>query len=98
MCIYIYIYIYIYTRVYAILELRELSQYNGWGTSWAKRVRFPAGADCFQTGSGAHPVSCPMGTRGSFPGDEADHSSLVQRLRMHGIVLPRFYTFSWRVA
>jgi hypothetical protein len=23
---------------------------------------------CVQTGSGAHPASCPMGTRGSFPG------------------------------
>jgi hypothetical protein len=37
------------------------------------RVRFPAGAGNFslhyrlQNGSGAHPVSYPMGTRGSFP-------------------------------
>jgi hypothetical protein len=34
------------------------------------RVRFPAGAGNFslhQTGSGAHPASYPMGTRGSFP-------------------------------
>jgi hypothetical protein len=34
----------------------------------------------FQTGSGDHPASYPMGTRGSFPGvrrpgREADHSS-----------------------
>jgi hypothetical protein len=34
----------------------------------------------FQTRSGAHPASCPMGTGGPFPGDkaqpgrEADHS------------------------
>jgi hypothetical protein len=41
-------------------------------------VRFPAGAGNFsllhlvQNGSGAHPASYPMGTRGSFP--EADHS------------------------
>jgi hypothetical protein len=49
------------------------------------RVRFPAGAGTFslhrrvQNGSGAHPASYPMGTRGSFPGvkcrrREADHS------------------------
>jgi hypothetical protein len=49
------------------------------------RVRFPAGAGNFslhhrlQNGSGAHPVSYTMGTRGSFPGvkrpgREADHS------------------------
>jgi hypothetical protein len=35
---------------------------------------------CVQTGFGAHPASCPMGTGGSFPGDkarpgrDADHS------------------------
>jgi len=26
---------------------------------------------CLQTGSGAHPASCPMGTGGSFPGAKA---------------------------
>jgi hypothetical protein len=37
-------------------------------------VRSPAGAKdfssslCDQTGSGAHPASCPMGTGGPFPG------------------------------
>jgi hypothetical protein len=42
------------------------------------RVRFPAGAGNFshhhrvQNGSGAHPVSYPTGTRGSFPGGKAD--------------------------
>jgi hypothetical protein len=41
------------------------------------RVRFPAGAGNFslhhrvQNGSGAHPASCPMGTRGFFPGGKA---------------------------
>jgi hypothetical protein len=41
------------------------------------RVRFPAGAGNFflpyrvQNGSGAHPASFPMGTRGSFPGGKA---------------------------
>jgi hypothetical protein len=41
------------------------------------KVRFPAGAGNFslhhrlQNGSGAHPASYPMGTRGSFPGGKA---------------------------
>jgi hypothetical protein len=41
------------------------------------RVRFPAGVGNLslhhrvQTGSGAHPASYPMGTRGSFPGGKA---------------------------
>jgi hypothetical protein len=41
------------------------------------RVRFPARARNFslhhrvQTGSGSHPSSYPMGTRGSFLGDKA---------------------------
>jgi hypothetical protein len=41
------------------------------------RVWFPAGAGNFslhhrvQNGSGAHPASCPMGTRGNFPGSKA---------------------------
>jgi hypothetical protein len=40
-------------------------------------VRSPAGAKdfssilCVQTGSGAHPVSSPMGTGGPFPGGKA---------------------------
>jgi hypothetical protein len=40
-------------------------------------VRFPAGAKdfssilCVQTGSGAHPASCTMGTGGPFPGGKA---------------------------
>jgi hypothetical protein len=46
----------------------------GWG------VRVPAGAGnfslhhCVQTGSGAHPASYPLGTRGSFPGCKATGS------------------------
>jgi hypothetical protein len=41
------------------------------------RVRFPAGAGNFslhhraQNGSGAHPATYPMGTRGSFLGSKA---------------------------
>jgi hypothetical protein len=49
-------------------------------------VRSPAEAEdfssslCVQTGSGAHPASCTMGTGGPFPGNkarpgrDADHS------------------------
>jgi hypothetical protein len=41
------------------------------------RVRFPVGTGNFsphhrvQNGTGAHPASNPMGTRGSFPGGKA---------------------------
>jgi hypothetical protein len=41
------------------------------------RVRFPAGVGNIsfqhrvQNGSGAHPASYPVGSRGSFPGDKA---------------------------
>jgi hypothetical protein len=58
-------------------------------------VQSPAGAKdfssilCVQTGSLAHPASCPMGTGGSFPegkarpGRDADHSPhLVSSLWM----------------
>jgi hypothetical protein len=62
--------------------------YSGELGGGRSRVRVPAGAENFslhhrvQTGSGAHPASCPMGTRyqGAFslgikrPGFEADHS------------------------
>jgi hypothetical protein len=35
-------------------------------------VRSPTGAVlCVQTGSGAHPASCPMGTGGPFPGGKS---------------------------
>jgi hypothetical protein len=46
-------------------------------------VRYPAGTEdfssslCVQTGSGAHPASCTMGTGGKArPVRDADHSSL----------------------
>jgi hypothetical protein len=41
---------------------------------------------CVQTSSGAHPASCPMGTRGPFPG--AKHSRGVT-LTTHPNLLPR---------
>jgi hypothetical protein len=55
-------------------------------TDWTTGVRSPTEAEdyssilCVQTGSGAHPSSCPMGTGGPFsggkarPGRDADHS------------------------
>jgi hypothetical protein len=55
-------------------------------TDWTAGVRSPTEAEdfssnpCVQTGSGAHPASCTMGTGGSFPGGrarpgrDADHS------------------------
>jgi hypothetical protein len=57
-----------------------------WLNDRANGVRSPAGAKdvssvlCVQTGPGAHPTSCPMGTGGPFPrgkarpGHDADHS------------------------
>jgi hypothetical protein len=60
---------------------------SGYGLDdWAIEVRSPAGAKdfssnlCVQTGSGAHPDSCTMGTGDPFPGGkarpgrDADHS------------------------
>jgi hypothetical protein len=44
---------------------------------WAIGVRSPAGAKdfssilCGQTGSGAHPASCTVGTGGPFPGGKS---------------------------
>jgi hypothetical protein len=63
------------------------------------RVRFPARTGNFslhhrvQNGSGVHPASYPMGTRGCFSGIkrlgyEAHHSPLVPRSRMRGAILP----------
>jgi hypothetical protein len=59
-----------------------------WLDDRAIEVRSPAGAKdfssslCVQTGSGAHPASCTIGTGGPFPGakarlgSDADHSPL----------------------
>jgi hypothetical protein len=75
---------------------RSVSIVSGYGLDdRVTEVRSPAEAKdfsysfCVQTGSAAHPASCPMGTAGPFPGDEArpgrdpDHSpDLVPRSRM----------------
>jgi hypothetical protein len=46
-------------------------------TDWTAGLRSPTDAEdfssslCVQTGSGAHPASCTVGTGGSFPGGKA---------------------------
>jgi hypothetical protein len=58
----------------AVIKMVALSY---WLDDRGSRFRFPAGAGNIslhhrvQNGSGAHPVSYPMGTRGSFPGGKA---------------------------
>jgi hypothetical protein len=67
----------------------SVSIVSGYGLDdWAIEVRSPEGAKdfscslCVQTGSGAHPASCTLGTGGPFPGAKArpgrdtDHSNL----------------------
>jgi hypothetical protein len=54
------------------MELGELSQHNDGFMGWMVQVQFLAMQNCsflhsIQTGLGAYPVSCPMGTWGSFP-------------------------------
>jgi hypothetical protein len=73
------------------------------------RVRFPEGAGNFslhrrvQNGSGAHPASYPMGSRGSFPGGKAAGaqswpltSNYCRGRRMSGAIFPLPNTPSWR--
>jgi hypothetical protein len=68
-----------------VTRVFKLSRYSAGLRAGGSRVPFPAGAGNFslhhrvQNGSGAHPASYPMDTRGSFPGGkapgrEADHS------------------------
>jgi hypothetical protein len=82
-----------FLRVYGYMYCSKswgssVSIVSGYGLDdWAIQVRSPAEAKGFssnllvQTGSGAHPASCPMGTRGPVPGDkvqpgrDADHSA-----------------------
>jgi hypothetical protein len=71
-----------YTMIYIFFSLKShdssVSIALGYGLNdQGSRVRFPVGAGNFslphhvQNGSGAHPASCPMGTRGFFPGSKA---------------------------
>jgi hypothetical protein len=70
---------------------------------WEVGVRFLAGAS-FHTGSGANPVSYPVGS-GAFslelkrPGPETDHSLFSDaEVKNSGAILPLPQTSSWRVA
>jgi hypothetical protein len=58
-----------------ILNLQELRAEHGYRLEdRAILVRSPAEIPsrlCIQTGSGAHPASCTMGTEGPFPGVKA---------------------------
>jgi hypothetical protein len=73
--------------IFGVSRVSSVSIVSGYGLDdRAIEVRSPAGANdfssilCVQTGSGAHPVSCTMGTGGPFlggkarPGRDADHS------------------------
>jgi hypothetical protein len=69
-----YIIIYYYSRS----RVSSVSIVSDYGLDdRAVGVRFPAGAKyfssnfCVQTGSGAHPASCTMGTGGPFPGGKS---------------------------
>jgi hypothetical protein len=69
------------TTMFLYITFARLQQYDR-----AIGIRFTAGAKdfssspCVQTGSGAHPDSCTMGTGDTFPGGkarpgrDADHS------------------------
>jgi hypothetical protein len=75
-------------------------------------VRSPAGVKdyssipCVQTGSGAHPASCPMGTGGSFPGGKArpgrdanhSHPSSTEVVNEQELYLLSPHAPPWRVA
>jgi hypothetical protein len=80
-------------------------------TDWTTGVRSRTQAEdfssslCVQTGSGAHPASCPMGTGGSFaggkarPGRDADHSPPSSaEVRFVGTIPPLAHAPPWRVA
>jgi hypothetical protein len=66
-----------YTIVTTSIEAGILQSVSRQATGWTARVRFLARARYFSllysvwTGSGAHPASHPMGTRGSFSGGKA---------------------------
>jgi hypothetical protein len=68
----------------------------------AMLIWFPAGARDFsllysiQTDSWTHPASYPIGTRGSFPGGEADHiPPSSAELKNGGAMPPLPHTSSW---
>jgi hypothetical protein len=86
------------TRIVITQSLQRL----GYGQDdRGSKVQFPAGAGNFSLhhrvhiGSGSHPASYPMDTRGSFPGGVADHSLPSSAERMSGAIPPLPNTLSW---
>jgi hypothetical protein len=76
---------------------------------WTAGVQFPAEAMVgfffffrhrIQTGSGAHPAICLIGTRCSLPGEVklTTRLHLALRSRMHGAIPPLPHMPSWRGA
>jgi hypothetical protein len=89
---------------------RSRASVVGIAMGWVAGIRFPARArdffllHSFQTGSGAHPASYPMGTGSPFlglkrPGREADRSPPSSaEVKSAGDMLPFRHTSSWRGA
>jgi hypothetical protein len=80
----------------------------GIATGWTARIRFPVGSKDFsllysvQNGSGAHPTSYPMSTRGSIPGvkrpgREPDHSTSAE-VKNDGAMPPLPHMSLWHNA
>jgi hypothetical protein len=89
----LYVISYVLTSVIPVFPLcwfleRKLHIYGTTRSEYDRAIgiRFPAGAKdfscsfCVQTGSGAHPASCPMGTGGPFPGGKARPGSDADHL------------------
>jgi hypothetical protein len=63
--------IHVHKPTIIIIKSRDSSV--GMATGWKDQVRFSAALllHRVKTGIGAHPATCTMGTRGSFPGGKA---------------------------
>jgi hypothetical protein len=63
--------------LYVLCQSRVAQSVQCLITDWMAGVRSPteeeefSSTPCVQTGSGAHPASCTVGTGGSFPGGKA---------------------------
>jgi hypothetical protein len=90
-------------NLYTTVHMNRAAQSVQWlATDWATRPLSPTEAEdvsstlCVQTGSGAHPASCTMGTGALSPGAKCGrgvmlttHPFLVLRLRKRGFLPPR---------
>jgi hypothetical protein len=93
------VYLFYICRALSVYIWAGIAQWYSGGlrTGWSE-VRIPAGVGNFslhhrvQTGSGAHPASYPVGTRGFFPGGKPAgagswlHLYLVPRSSMRGAI------------